>query len=170
MFLALVGLFLRGKAVLLQFGGLDTQFFHLLLAGKKPRAALHAAAGKAAARVDHLTIQRDHLVVVTVVPRHAGSFVDVVHHDDAAQQVRHDVVIPAVSLHKAGGQPRCAGKTAPEHAGLDGIQRQEGGAACVVIAQQGNGRFGGGFVLHHDVLQSAAKGRFHSHLAAGLHL
>ena len=170
MFLALVGLFLRGKAVLLQSGGFHPQFFHLLLAGEQARTALHAAAGKAATRVDHLTIHGDHLAAEAVVPRHAGSFVDIVHHDDAAQQVRHDVVIPAVSLHKAGGQPRCAGKTPPEHAGLDGIQRQEGGAACVVIAQQGNGRLGGGFVLHHDVLQCAAESGFHSHLAAGFHL
>ena len=83
---------------------------------------------------------------------------------------RHDVVIPAVGLHKTGSQPRCTGKTPPEHAGLHRIQRQEGGAACVVIAQQGNGRFGGGFVLHHDVLQCAAEGGFHGHLAARFHL
>ena len=58
-----------------------------------------------------------------------------------------------VGLHQTGGQPCRTGESAPEHAGLHGIQRQEGGAACIVIAQQGDGRFGGGFVLHHDVLQ-----------------
>ena len=53
---------------------------------------------------------------------------------------------------------------------LDGIQRQEGCAACIVIAQQGNGRFGSGFVLYHDVLQRTAQSRFHSHFTARLHL
>ena len=62
------------------------------------------------------------------------------------------------------------GESATEHAGLDGIQRQEGGAACIVIAQQGNGRFGSGFVLYHDVLQRTAQSRFHSHFTARLHL
>ncbi len=62
---ALVGLFLSGKAFLLQFRSLDTQLLQLLLAGEQTRAALDAAAGKAAARVDDLTVQRDHLVAVT---------------------------------------------------------------------------------------------------------
>ena len=95
---------------------------------------------------------------------------DVVHHDDAAQQVRYDVVVPAVGLHQTGGKPCRTGESATEHAGLDGIQRQEGGAACIVIAQQGNGRFGSGFVLYHDVLQRTAQSRFHSHFTARLHL
>ena len=37
------------------------------------------------------------------------------HHDDAAQQVRHDVVIPCIGLHQAGGQPCGAGQPPPEH-------------------------------------------------------
>ena len=85
--LALIGLFLRGKAVLLQFCSLYPQLFHLLLAGEQARAALDTAAGKAAACIDHLTIHGDHLAAEAVIPRHAGGFVDVVHHDDAAQQI-----------------------------------------------------------------------------------
>ena len=95
---AAVGLFLRGKAVLLQFCSLYPQLFHLLLAGKEARRPLNAAAGEAAARVDDLTVQRDHLVVVAQLPGHTGGFVDVVHHHDAAQQIRHDVT-------HSGGRP-----------------------------------------------------------------
>ena len=108
--------------------------------------------------------------MVAVVPGHPGGLVDVVHHDDAAQQVRYDVVIPAVGLHQTGGKPCRTGESATEHAGLDGIQRQEGGAACIVIAQQGDGRLGSGFVFHNDVLQCPAEGGLHRHFTARLHL
>ena len=82
--LHLVGLFLRGQAVLLEGGGFAPQLFHLLLAGKDARRALDAAAGEAAPRVDDLPVQRDHLVVVAQGPGRAGGFVDLVHHHDAA--------------------------------------------------------------------------------------
>ena len=45
---ALIGLFLSGKALLLQFRSLDPQLLQLLLAGEQTRAALDTAAGKAA--------------------------------------------------------------------------------------------------------------------------
>ena len=134
------------------------------------RPADRWTAGEAAACVDDLTIQRHHLVVVTQLPGHPGGFVDVVHHHDASQQVRHDVGVAGVCLYEGGGQPGRTGEVSPEKAGLDGIQRQEGGAACIVIAQQGNGHFGSGFVLYHDVLQRTAQSRFHSHFTARLHL
>ncbi len=57
-----------------------------------PALRWHAAAGKAAARVDHLTIHGHDLAAETIVPRHAGGLVDVIHHDDAAQQIGHDVM------------------------------------------------------------------------------
>ena len=120
---ALVSLFLCGKAVFLQLGRLQAQLFHLLLAGEQTGAALHAAAGKAAACIDDLSIHGDHLVVVTVVPRHAGGFVDILHHDDAPQQVRDDILVPGVGLHQRRGQPCRAGQPSPKHAGLHGIQR-----------------------------------------------
>ena len=123
LFLALVGLFLCGKAVFLQLGCLQAQLFHLLLAGKQTGAALHAAAGKAAACIDHLSVHSDYLIVVAVVPRYAGGFVDILHHDDASQQVRDDILVPGVCLHQRRGQPRRAGQPPPEHAGLHGIQR-----------------------------------------------
>ena len=56
-----------------------------------------------------------------------------------------------------------------EHPRLDGIQRQKGGAARILAAQQGNARLGGGFVFHHDVLQRPAQSRFNGGLLAGLH-
>ena len=45
---------------------------------------------------------------------------------------------------------------------LDGIQRQEGGAARIVILSPvgRDAGSGGGFVLYHDVLQRAAQCRF----------
>ena len=119
----LVGLFLCGNAVLLQLRRLQAQLLHLLLAGEQTGAALHAAAGKAAACIDHLSVHGDHLVMVAVVPRHAGGFVDILHHDDASQQVRDDILVPGVSLHQRRGQPCRAGQPPPEHAGLHGIQR-----------------------------------------------
>ena len=119
----LVSLFLCGKAVFLQLGRLQAQLFHFLLAGEQTSAALHAAAGKAAACIDHLSVHGDHLVVVAVVPRHAGGFVDILHHDDAPQQVRDDILVPGVGLHQRRGQPCRAGQPSPEHAGLHGIQR-----------------------------------------------
>ena len=167
---ALVGLFLCGNAVLLQLCRLQAQLFHLLLAGEQTGAALHATAGKAAACIDHLSVHGDHLVVVAVVPRHAGGFVDILHHDDAPQQVRDDILVPGVCLHQRRGQPRRAGQPSSEHAGLHGVQRQKGGAACMVIAQQSDRGFRGGFVFHHDVLQRTAQCGLDSHLAPGLHL
>ena len=121
--LALVGLFLCGNAVLLQLRRLQAQLLHFLLAGEQTGAALHAAAGKAAACIDHLSVHGDHLVVVAVVPRHAGGFVDILHHDDAPQQVRDDILVPGVGLHQRRGQPCRAGQPPPKHAGLHGIQR-----------------------------------------------
>ena len=107
----------------MQLGRLQAQLFHFLLAGEQTSAALHAAAGKAAACIDHLSVHGDHLVVVAVVPRHAGGFVDILHHDDAPQQVRDDILVPGVGLHQRRGQPCRAGQPSPEHAGLHGIQR-----------------------------------------------
>ena len=86
-------------------------------------AALDAAAGKAAACIDHLSVHGNHLVVVAVVPRHAGGFVDILHHDDAPQQVRDDILVPGVGLHQRRRQPCRAGQPPPKHAGLHGIQR-----------------------------------------------
>ena len=166
----LVGLFLCGKAVFLQLGRLQAQLFHFLLAGEQTGAALHAAAGKAAACIDHLSVHGDHLVVVAVVPRHAGGLVDILHHDDAPQQVRDDILVPGVGLHQRRRQPRRTGKPSPERAGLHGIQRQKGGAACMVVAQQGDSGFRGGFVFHHDVLQRTAQRSLDGNLAPGLHL
>ena len=117
----LVGLFLCGNAVLLQLRRLQTQLLHLLLAGEQTGAALHAAAGKAAACIDHLSVHGDHFVVVAVVPRHAGGFVDILHHDDASQQVRDDILVPGVGLHQRRGQPCRAGQPSSERAGLHGI-------------------------------------------------
>ena len=107
--------------------------------------------------------------MVAIVPRHAGGFVDVLHHDDASQQVRDDILVPGVSLHQRRRQPCRAGQPPPEHAGLHGIQRQKGGAACMVVAQQGDSGFRGGFVFHHDVLQRTAQRGLDSNLAPGLH-
>ena len=121
--LAPVGLFLCGDAVLLELCRPDPQLFHLLLPGKEPGAALDAAAGKAAACVDDLSVHGDHLVMVAVVPRRAGGFVDVLHHEDAPQKVRNDILVPGVSLHQRRGQPCRAGQPPQEHTGLHGIQR-----------------------------------------------
>ena len=166
--LQLVGALLCREAVLLKLGGLDPQLFHLLPAGEQARRPLDAAAGEAAACVDDLTIQRHHLVVVTQLPGHPGGFVDVVHHHDASQQVRHDVGVAGVCLHEGGGQPGRAGEVSPEKAGLDGIQRQKGGAARILAAEEGDASLGGGFVLHHNVLQSAAQRRLDGHFPARL--
>ena len=98
--------------------------------------------------------------MVAQLPGHTGGFVDVVHHHNAAQQIRHDVRIAGVGLDEAGRQPGRTGKTPPEKAGLNGVQRQKGGAARVLAAEQGDAGLGGGFVLRHDVLQRAAQCRF----------
>ena len=153
----------------MQLRRLQAQLLHLLLAGEQTGAALHAAAGKAAACIDHLSVHGDHLVMVAIVPRHAGGFVDVLHHDDASQQVRDDILVPGVGLHQRRRQPCRAGQPSSERAGLHGIQRQKGGAACMVVAQQGDSGFRGGFVFHHDVLQCAAQCSLNGHLAPGLH-
>ena len=98
-----------------------------------------------------------------------ASSVNEVHHDDPAQQVRDDVPIAGIGLDKAGRQLCRTGQPPPEHTGLDRIQRQEGGPARVLTAEQGDARLGGGFVLDHDVLQRAAQRRLDGHFPARLH-
>ncbi len=56
----------------------------------------------------------------------------------------------------------------PGTRGLDGVQRQKGGAARVLAPQQGDAGLGGGFVLHHDVLQRTAQCRLNGDLPARL--
>ena len=53
--------------------------------------------GEAAARVDDLTVQRDHLVVVAQLPGHPGGFVDAVSYThlvvDAADEDVHHIAL-----------------------------------------------------------------------------
>ena len=165
-----LGRFLGGGGLVpLQGGDLFFQIADLLPAGEQPGRPLHAAAGEAAPRVDHLAVHGDHPVAVAEGFGHPAGLVDVLHHRDAAQKVRDDVLVAVVRPHQAAGQPGGQGQLPPEQPRLHGVQRQEGGAAGVLPPQQGDGGFGGGLAFHHDVLHGGPEGGLHRQLAAGFH-
>ena len=71
------------------------ELFQLLLAAEHAHAAGGGTAGKAAARVDDLAVQGDDAVAVAQIAGHGRSLGEVLHHNDAAQQVIDDILIAA---------------------------------------------------------------------------
>ena len=140
--LAVAGGLSGGVAGGLQPGQAGAQLLQLLLAAEHAHAAGGGATGKAAARVDDLPVQRNDAVAVAQVPGHGGRLGQVLHHDDAAQQVVDDVLVAGVGLHQVGGHLGGAGQPAAEAAALHGVQRQKGGAAALFRLQKGDGGAG----------------------------
>ena len=156
--------------LILQGADLFAQVLDLLAAAEQTGGLAHATTGEGTARVDDLTVGGDDPVAVVQRTGDPAGLLDLVHHDDAAQEVGHDVVVFGVVFHQTGCHPGAAGQAGGvEVAALHGVQRQEGGPARTLVAQESHGCLGGAFAVHHDVLQREAQGGLDGHLIARLH-
>ena len=146
------------------------QILDLLTAAEQTGGLAHATTGEGTARVDDLTVGGDDPVAVVQRTGDPAGLLDLVHHDDAAQEVGHNVVVFGVVFHQTGRHPGAAGQAGGvEVAALHSVQRQEGGPARPLVAQKGHGGLGGGLAVHHDVLQRKAQSGLDGHLVARLH-
>ena len=89
-------------AALVQFQHLGTQFVQFLLAAEHTHAARGGTAGKGTACVDDLAVHCDNAVAVAKIFGHHRRFAQILHHNNAAQQVINNMlVLGAVSTRSA---------------------------------------------------------------------
>ena len=77
-------------------------------AGKNGRVLIDGTAGKAAAGIHHLAIQRHHPVAVAVRLGDGGRGVNVLRHNGASQQGIHHHTVAVIALHQLAGQAHIA--------------------------------------------------------------
>ena len=131
--LAAVGFVLCGLLLLFQLFNVLPEFLDLLTAAENAHAFGCAAAGKAAARIDHLTVHRNHAVAVSQLAGHFRGFVQIVHHNDAAQQKGNDPFVLFITPHQTAGHHGAAAQAAMKGLPPHGIQRQKCGAAAAGV-------------------------------------
>ena len=97
------------------------------------------------------------------LPGHSHGVVQVLHQNDAPQQIADDALEGPVGLHQVGRDAHKPGALiqAPllERLALDGALRQECGAAAVAALQKSDGGLAVGFAVHDDILHSPAQRR-----------
>lgn len=84
------------------------QGVYLSPAGKNGRVLIDGTAGKAAAGIHHLAIQRHHPVAVAICLGDGGRGVNVLRHNGASQQGIHHHTVAVIALHQLAGQAHIA--------------------------------------------------------------
>ena len=153
---------LRLPAVFLCLG---SQCIDLSPTGKNGSVFIHRAAGQAAARIHHLTVQRYRAVAVAVRLGNGGRRINILGHNGAAQQRSDHLAVTIIALHQFTGKTHIA---APRRhvvlfyrVGTDIGQRQEGRPSGAFFFQVHNGTLCRTLVLHHDVLDRCAQCDLH---------
>ena len=145
------------------FGAFALQSCQIVRAGEHARALRGRAAGHAAARVHHLSVERHDAEAVLAGTCHADGVVERLGDDRPPEQILEDLFIFRRGLHQRRGDAHEAGlplESVQAHAfAPDRIHREERGPAAVAPLEHLDGRLAAVFIFHDDVLHRRAKGR-----------
>ena len=136
---------------------------------------LGRTAGHRAAGVQNIPLQSNQLILMAVFFRQLHRFIQILHHNNAPQQVQCDLPKFFIKSDQVIGRTndpdlRHDGVFPFQGSALNGRHRQESGPAQIVPFQVVDGILGILFRFRHHILQSAAQCRLNGSLIGLLHL